>query len=191
MTESILSTESAVTATAGQLFPLPGNYSKSWNPSCSAEVGTTKKTTGKNMLESSWVNWGGSCFIDFSLTFLRSLMIIVYTFILIWVVVHFAAFLTKVWHSCQWHSPDLPKYFWRMPILDWSRLERRPGDLWSKCSVRKSEKFQKSLPGHSVFGFWSCFHRFPHVISLNSERSVTLLKKLIRSCSWPLSLACA
>ena len=42
------------------------------------------------------------CFIDFSLTFLRSLMIIVYTFILIWFVVHFATFLTtKVWHSCQ------------------------------------------------------------------------------------------
>ena len=47
-----------------------------------------KTRRGKNMLESSWVNWG-SCFMDFSLTFLRSLMILVYTFILIWFVVHF------------------------------------------------------------------------------------------------------
>ncbi len=109
------------------------------------------------------------------------------------------ASLTKVWHSCQWHSPDLPKYFWRMPILDWSRLERRPGDLWSKYSVRKSEKIKKSLPGHSVF---EDFEVFPQVIHCDFTELWTLRNAYLSfswsghaadPCPWPVprvSLAC-
>lgn len=73
MIESILSIESAVTATAQQLFPLPGNYSKSWNPSCSAEVGTTKNTTWKKHVGIFLSELGGvmfhGLFIDFSKIF--------------------------------------------------------------------------------------------------------------------------